>query len=99
MSPRRRRRPTPEKLRRTEAVLTLLATTPDTPITAVDVGRSTGLGPAAYPVLAELDRLGAVEPTWLDARSTPRLAYRLTLDGRALAAASRSVLIAQLRDG
>ena len=99
MSPRRRNRPTPEKLRRAEAVLTLLARTPDAPVTAVDVGRSTGLGPAAYPVLAELDRLGAVEPTWLDAHSTPRLAYRLTCDGRALATASRPVLTAHLRDG
>lgn len=101
MSPRRRRRPAPEKLQRTEAVLSLLARSPDTHVTAADVGRATGLGPAAYPLLAELDRLGAVEHAWLDDDevSAPRLAYRLTRDGRALASASRPVLIERLQDG
>ena len=100
MGPRRRRRPAPEKLQRTEAVLTLLARSPDTHVAAVDVGRATGFGPAAYPLLAELDRLGAVEHIWLDEPpSTPRLAYRLTVEGRALASAPRPVLIERLQGG
>lgn len=100
MSPLRRRRPAPEKLERTEAVLTLLARTPDAHVAAADVGRATGLGPAAYPLLAELDRLGAVERAWLgESSAPPRLTYRLTLDGRALASASRPVLLARLQDG
>jgi DNA-binding IclR family transcriptional regulator len=99
MSPLRRRRPAPEKVERTEAVLALLARSPNTHVAAAEVGRATGLGPAAYPLLAELGRLGAVEHAWLDEPSAPRLAYRLTLDGRVLASASRPVLLARLQDG
>jgi predicted ArsR family transcriptional regulator len=53
---------------------------------AGELAEASGLGTAAFPLLADLVRRGHAEQAWRDADGRPTLVYRLTPGGRAHAA-------------
>jgi hypothetical protein len=68
--------------RRKQRLRLVLRTLANGPELVADLARSTRLGPAVLPLLAELKRDGLVEQGWTTPRGDAQLTYWLTPKGR-----------------
>jgi Transcriptional regulator PadR-like family len=75
---------TPQRQQRAKRMASLMAqlAKSTTVYTSVnDLSETTKLGDTVLPLLADLKKRGLVEQQWLETKSGPQLAYRLTSEG------------------
>ena len=71
-----------KRARRRARLLAVLAASPAEYRQTDALAEASGLENVVYPLLADLSRRGWVEHRWLDTPQGPRLAYRLSPEGR-----------------